>query len=239
MIMIPTDLVDLEQIPVDFWDIEIRVRDFYRLLDYKKNLSGPEVRIRVIKASSSLNSARTLVKNLLMPEENDYIKEQIKSYYLMIENLSRADKRLDESQKNLIDQLENARIVQKDVSRSAKVTSYERILQEFIEHLVYFPIKNAWRKFRKFKEEVEKEIDGKKVKVKVIKNEKLFCYFVFLELYHSSESLGGLAREQTKFGKASGKPSQSPMVDNAPPGTPTNAETENLEIPSELLEVTE
>ena len=239
MISIPIDLVDLEQIPVDFWEIEMKIRDFYQLLDYNQNLESFEIRMRVIRAASILNSARTLVKNLLMPEENEYIKEQIRAYYLMIENLSRADKRMDESQKNLIDQLENARITKTDVAKSAKVSAYERILQEYMEHLVYFTIKNAWRKFKKFNGKKEIEIEGKKVELKILKDERLFCYFVFLELYHSSESLGGLAREQTKFGKVGGKTSQTPLIEStAPPGIPENAQTESeeLNLPPELME---
>jgi len=241
MIAIPIDLIDLEQIPVDFWEIEMKIREFYTILSYDEyELDASEIRMKVINASSVLNSARTLVKNLLMPEENSYIKENIKSYYLMIENLSRADKRMDESQKSLIDQMENARIVQTDVTHSSKVTSYERILKEFMDHLVYYPIKNAWKKFKYFKAEREQEINGEKVKVKILKDEKLFLYFVFLELYHSSESLGGIAREQTKFGKISGKASQTPLIEETiPPGIPGNIQIENqdaINIPEEMKE---
>ncbi len=242
MILIPSDLVDLEKIPVDFWDIQMRIREFCTLLNYDEDdLDSSEIRMRVIEASSCLNSARTLVKNLLMPEQNEYIKENINSYYLMIENLSRADKRMDESQTHLIDQQENARVTNTDVRMSSKVTSYERILKEYLEHLVYFPLKNAWLKFNRFNGKKEIELEGKKVEVNVIKDEKLFLYFVFLELYHSSESLGGLAREQVR-GKSTAN--QKPLIpeNEHPPDVPENAKTEDakeeetIDIPEELTE---
>ena len=190
--------------------------------------------MRVIEASSVLNSARTLVKNLLMPEQNDYIRENLNAYYLMIENLSRADKRMDESQKELISYVENANLIKEDIGKNSKVSSYENILEEYLHHLVYYPIKNAWIKFNKFNGRSEEEVDGKKMEVNIIKDESLFLYFVFLELYHSSESLGGIAREQTK---RTGK-SQTPMVieNNHPPDVPENPATEKLSIPEELVE---
>lgn len=238
MILIPSDLIDLEEAPINFWEIEMKIREFCTLLNYDEDLEGAEIRMRVIEASACLNSARTLVKNLLMPEENEYIKEHLTSYYLMIENLSRADKRMDDAQKILIDYVENANLIRTEFSKNSKITSYERILKEFLDHLVYYPIKNAWAKFKKFNGKKEIEIGSKKVEAKIIKDEKLFLYFVFLELYHSSESLGGFARDQTRPFTSGKKASQTPGIkETAPPDITENVKTEDpISIPEELVE---
>lgn len=216
--MIQKDWIDLEECPTDIWDIEMKVRQFYITLESYDDIE--EKKTILIKCLGILNSARTLLKNLLMPEDNDYLEKQDIAYKWMVDNLNRADKRIAENQKTMIDQVENARLLNTNLGKSSKIDAFETILIEYLEHLVYYPIKKAYMKFLNFHEEK----DGQKIK----KDEKLFLYFVFLELYHASEVLGGIAREELRTSpKGHGVSNLTPST-HIPVKIPSNVETEEI-----------
>ncbi len=229
MMQIPKDITELESAPVDIWDIEMRMRHFYRLIDTDDE-EPDEARIRSIQARRALDSARLLLRNLLEPEHNRYIKEQEISYNWMLDNLGRADKRLDKVEEDTIVQLENARVISNKLGNTAKLTIYQKTLFEYMEHLVYFPLKNSYKKFILFKDE-----EGKKIK----RDSKLYLYFVFLSLFHASEMLGAVTREEVKsipkgFGLATGitptkqrGQEESGQEGSAPPEFPKNPDLES------------
>ena len=227
MNQLPNDLVDIEECPVDIWDIEKSIREFYRLMDYYEDDNSEEIRDRLIKATTILTLSRILLKNLILPEDNNYIKDELTSYKWMIDNLNRVDKRLDDCHKSLAE-LENAKLYGVNIQRSSRIASYERVLYEIMNHLVYFPLKKAFLRYIRFNGELEIEENGEKIIKKIKKNEKLYLYFVFCELYHSSEALGGIAREEMKYvpSKGFGVTNTSPSTQTIPPKIPTNAETE-------------
>jgi len=233
------DLIEIERIEIlDLWDITIKMREFYRLLDYPE--FEEEVRMRLIKARGYLDSARSLLKNMIMPEENEYIKKHENSYKWMIDNLNRADLFLDDLQNDAIDEVDKLSNINKFVNETtkfAKASEFEKSLYEYMEHLVYYPIKLAYKKFLKYPHEIEKD---DKI-FKVIKDEKLFIYLIFLEIFHASEVLGGIARQQIKyspkgFGTVNLKSSSEIPY---PSRLPDNLETEEIEIPNELKDLEE
>lgn len=239
MMNLPRDLVDLESCPsVEIWDILVRIREFYRLVDVDEE-EPDEARVRSIKARRALDSARLLVRNLLDPEHNAYIKEEKKSYDWMIDNIGRADKRLDEVEEKTIGQLENARVISTKMGVTARLTIYQKTLYEYMEHLVYFPLKYSYKRFILFKGEK----DGKRIK----KDSKLFLYFVFLYLFHASEMLGAITREEVKgvprkFGVTAGMQPTGGEEAPTPSEIPKNPELEialkelNKGIPKEETE---
>ena len=221
----PLDLVDLEETIIDLDNIIMKIRDFYRIMDYSQ--FDAELRVRVVQARGVLDSARTLLKNKLMPEENEYIREAKGSYAWMVDNLNRCDATLDLIEKETIQQIENAISSRTNVLKSAKIMILIKTLNEYMEHLVYYPIKSSYQIFLKYPRETEK--DGNTIKIK--KDEKLFLYLLFLQLFHSSEALGGVARTPMKSSpRASGTVNQKPSTEiPPPPRIPINIEEEESE----------
>lgn len=225
---IQSDWINLEDgVPFDVWDIENNTRKFYLLINYDDDLEEEEVYRRLISARKNVTSATTLLINSLKPEENDYIKKldtEEKTYRWMIDNFERSQKRLDSIETELFDKIFRSQVVSsKKISSDSKLLIYARTLHEHLEHFVYYPLKKARLNFIKIK---IKDKDGKKI----VKDEKLFMYLVFCEIFHSSEIFGGLSREEIKAqAKAFGTTNQQPNLLNSPkppPGIPKNVKTE-------------
>jgi hypothetical protein len=58
-----------------------------------------------------------------------------------------------------------------------------------MENLIVYPLRNSLDKYKFFKPEPDKN------KLIVIKDKDLFVYFLFIEILHSVEVLGALARQ--------------------------------------------
>lgn len=234
MFQIQEDWTQLENCPIDITEIELNVEEFYRLIG-GANMSEREkdysdMRKKLVYASFYLNTARIILRNCIGIENNEYIREHKEDYYWLIDNINRADKRIDEYKDAMIKQIENASVINIDVGRSSLITLYEKLLIEYMENFVYYPLKMAYKKFARFRNVEEKEKEGKKVKIVIKKNKELFLYFLFLELLHTAEMLGGIAREETKTTtpKGYGRATQTPS--RMPPPLPKNVEKEEKEI---------
>ena len=180
----PTDLIDLRESPIaeEFHDIEIRVEDFYLTIDFDDDI---DIKVQCLEARNYLDSARILLRNLLDMEENDYIKKYPKKFSWMLDNIGRVDKKIDEIEIDTIEKLETFSMYNEmDLPNSPKIKRYITYLIKCMEHLVYFPLKNAFVYYKR---------KGLK-----LDDRNLFLYSIFVELYHSSESLGSISAEKTK-----------------------------------------
>jgi len=186
VISMPQDFVDLRKVPIDINEIENNVREFYNCLDFDEN---EDLKTQCLDARSYLDTARLLLKNLISPEENPLMNEYKKAYIFMQENLGRVDKRLNTVEEENIEDLQvHEKNTDSKILDSPFIRRYVNSLLNCMQHLVYYPIKNALKKFNKTEETENGE--------KIIKSKKLFLYFVFLELLHSSESMGSITAEK-------------------------------------------
>ncbi len=179
-IIFPTNISELRECPFDFHELEMKIRKFFLCLQF----SGKNVRYECLDARNYLDSVRINVRNLISFEENKYVQTYSKAYFWMIENLGRVDLKLDEIEEEFdrLEKTENHNHI--DLSKSHIIRKYINSLLVVFEHLVYHPLKNSLKKFKK-----DTFIDGKIVE----KDYNLFAYYLFFELKNSSESLGAIS----------------------------------------------
>jgi len=227
-ISLPQDFVELRKAPVDIHEIENNVRDFFLCLDISPQ---ENIKTQCLDAKSFLDSARVLVRNLVSIEENDLIAPYNKAYIFMQENLGRVDKKINQIEdENLKELMTHERYQGEEIVDSPFMRRYINSLLNSMNHLVYHPLKNALKKYKE-----AEEFEGKKI----VKDKNLYLYFLFIELLHSSESLGSITAED-KISKTSvishsqhrpipdQKEAYDPNEDN-PPAIPDNVEVEGEE----------
>lgn len=183
--------------PIDIDNIIYHLKRFYSIMNIHQNIKNDTDLIDVVKdfqlATLEFSYSKNLIVNLLMPEENPYIKEAEENHHWLVDDLGRVDKRISEMQGKIGAKIE-ANIQLKKPNSFVELFSYYNYLLESANGLVFYPLLNVTKKFEKIKGEInfdsEKKLDLKQTK------EKLFLYWVFLEMYHSSLSLGGITREE-------------------------------------------
>ena len=226
-ISLPRDFTDLRKAPIDIHDIEKNVRDFYNCLDIDED---EDIKTQCLDARSYLDSARLLLRNLVSLEENPLIKVYPKAHTFMQENLGRVDGRLNTVEEQNIGQLQAHENYNKtNMLDSPFIRRYINSLLNCMNHLVYYPIKNALKKYN--------DTDENEAGEKIIKDKNLFLYFVFLELLHSSESMGSITAEKaTKktttiapVHESTGKEGYSQETDS-PSSLPKNQPVEEIEL---------
>lgn len=172
---------------LDISEISKSANEFYNILSGIDRLRGSSKITQLFKAETAVNNARRLVKNICSPQENKHIgsEGEKENYKQMNDNLGRVDKSTKEVKNKAMSALEmNSEYSMKVGSTVVKIEDYKRLLEEQLTNLAYYPLKNALIKYEacshKFycnDEEVEKD-------------KKLLTYLIYVELLHSSESIG-------------------------------------------------
>jgi len=178
----PSDFLELRESPIkeDIPDIENEMEEFYLETDLEEDES---LKAQCLDARNSLDSTRILVRNLLVLEENKYIQKHEKDFKWMLDNLGRVDKRIEKIESDTIEKLETIELMNdRDLPNSPKIRKYLNFLRKCMEHLVYYPLIKSCRYFK------EKKLEGR----------DLFLYWVFVQIYNSSESLGSISAEEIK-----------------------------------------
>jgi len=227
MMNVQQDWAEIRKSPIDTLDIELGVRDFYLSIDFESE----DFLAEIFEAKHILESARIMVFNLINPYENEYIKEYEAGYKLLSENSGRADRYLDELERDTLTKYEMSIGHNKEPKKHQQsyfIINYVRKLDVLMEHLVYYPLKNAFLKFQKpfYK-------DGEEVK----KDEDLFCYFVFVELFKSSQILGNIMYEKKKT--TGGTTSYETTYENQPDELPKNVKTKDETTDTDKLQQAE
>lgn len=208
MMQIQQDWSEIRKAPIDTFEIEMKAREFYLCLDYENE----NVLEKMFEAKHILSSARILVMNIIDPQDNKYIKDSEEAYKWLIDNTGRIDKFFDEAEEKTLTSRElTISIKPEDYPKeSFIITNYIRRLDVMMQHLVYYPLKNSCIRFNKpfYK-------DGKKVE----KINDLFGYFVFVELFKSSQSLGNIMYEKKKKESSFYEPPSSSQIPDELPKT--------------------
>lgn len=256
------EFIEMEQCPLDpeiVFNISVKMTEFHRNISVDLHYLD-EAKEKLLDARLTLNSARLLLVQAIESEDNDYIRQNKKSWDFMVDNFSRFDKRMDTTEADTFHILEREQgispkakpkyevdiDVYMNPTAISRLLPYKRELSEAAEHLVFFPLKNAYRRWLVCP-------DKDKYNLPIKKDKMLFSYFLFVNLFHASQTLGSLAREQNpKISKGyttTSLPNTGTGMEMvAPPGMPQNVRIEEKEealeeaiedyfsIPSELSE---
>jgi len=202
MIERPRDLYLLQEAPTDLWDLSIKIRNFFNLIEWKHG--GETFVMRLMDARAELDYARIILRNMISLE-NPYLVGESDTLGNTIDNMGRFDARLDEIEKEILDEIKNTVKFDGAVRISmSKIKAYQTMLMQGMFSLVYYPIKIALKKFKESPFIVER--DG--VKHLVVKDSDLFMYFLFYSISNAYEMLGNVTREKrkktsnTSFGQA-------------------------------------
>lgn len=208
------DFVDFENNPeVDsdlMFDVSMKMMEYKRLAN--PDFDFPEeIKSYLLRARWCFNSALMIVRQTLEPEENKHIRERENKriWDWFIDNLGRMEKRMDDMEKKIMEVISREEKVRSNKDGSSRydivetlnlgavdansirtLHAYKRELDEAVEGLIYYPIKNAIRRFSILPEEM-KDKNGNMVK----KDKEMFNFFLFVYMSLASNTLGGLARE--------------------------------------------
>ncbi len=180
----PIDFFDLQESPIwnEIREIEGEIKRFYIEIEFEESENLIQ---QCLNARNNMESAKTLLRNLIVLEENQYISEYKENFSWMLDNFGRIDKKLDSIEEETIDKLETIeRYNNAKFPHSPKIRRYVNFLIRCIEHLVYYPLKKSLEYF--------------KVKKLDLEDRELFLYWVFVQLYNSSEALGSISAEKIK-----------------------------------------
>lgn len=224
------DLIGIEDYcPVEIYKIASNGYRFDNLVNIPNNHYQIEKLIkRLSDALLLFRLCKADLRNLFKPEINKYIDSD--TLNILDENLGRVDQELQKSQKELISLYNDIDFMKKKVHRvNIKLNPFRNLLVESMETIIVNPIINSTRKYMFSKGEKLESGDL------VEKDEYLFIYYLFQEVFPASQSVGGLTRQEFKtFPKNFTIQNQQPNL-----GLPTKEEneTEYLEEPQEFDDV--
>lgn len=193
--------IQLEDVGIDIDEIKRNALLFYNLVDSIHNQDKYKYIMILIKSEMYCNACRRLIKNKISPEENKYISQELKeSYYWLVDNLGRVELQLKKMKDGVVSHMETSYLHFEKFSALVKTAIYTHYMQELMNHLAYYPLKNAYDAIMKegvvF---VLKDKYNKKARQNFIKKDKdLYWYLVFLQFFYSSETLGALTGQEFK-----------------------------------------
>lgn len=195
--------------------LRFEVFSFYNNLPIKDIYSekNERVLIRIVRALQYFPVAKAHFENCisiyknLFEMENRYIllaskNTNTKLYEVLNENLGVANSRLD----NYMEMLEN---IDKDFQNKVAQIKYfnciyiienlKSLLSHYMDDFIIYSLYEAVRKFKKVDESLLKEVEIKKgVMFQMKKDEELFFWYLFKEVYRVAEVEGSVLRKQIK-----------------------------------------
>ena len=151
---------------------------------------------------------------MLKPEENCYIKKAEEQHDYLVNDLGRVEK-------NLQTKIDKIAIIEQDMYAGkpvafVEVLEYYNFLVEAMESLVIKPILVVFRRYIKVKKKLTEDTKNN-LNIKETR-EKLFIYWIFLEVYHNSLYVGGITRDTTPKNVGKGV-----IPQNYPSGIPSDS----------------
>jgi len=195
------ELIDIRRFsPVDLDNVIDSCMKYNGLMNLHTNLLNETDMWLVVQhlqiARLHFSKAKNLLSSMLKQEDNPYIKEASKQHDWLVNDLGRVEKNITLVEKEFFNMnitLENG-ILQTKANNVVRVNSFYNFIREVMESIVINPIKVAYKNYKltekKIEADTEHKLDLKKTK------QKLFVYWIFLEVYHNSLYTGGLTREE-------------------------------------------
>jgi len=207
--------IDIESVRVNCFKFENDI-----LIRSKEVVPNNSTISKIMQSRMSLDNALVEIKSLILPERNEYVAQYKDQYIHMIDNLNRYLKRID----TFLEEMDRRSSIEKMPATTFGLRNVINFLIEGMNSLIILPLVQSIKMYKS--EELNLE-NG----TTAIKDAKLFSYFIFLNLYHSSELLGGIAREQQPSKGMANMPQRMIL-----PSLPENVETEPIS-PTQLAEL--
>lgn len=185
---IRSDLVVIEDLcPLDINNIIIEASSF----DNKIKMERKDIARTLIRLQECLlhfRKAKNIVRGLFKPEINKYI--DIDTLNILDENLGRVDQNLEQAQKQAMEKYNSEIFLYGQEIVNIKMNPFKNLLIEAMESIVISPIINSSRKYTFSKGE---ELPNEEI---TPKDEYLYVYYLFQEVYPASQSVGALTRQE-------------------------------------------
>lgn len=210
-------------------DLFRNIFQFYCELRYNGNNMFSLVK-HSIKARRHLEGSFILLKNMIEPETNDYIlKEDSKNqcFHWFEGNIGRMFKDLDNKEAPF-DILIKSSTTGQNASMIVRVDEYRQFLTKIMEQAILYPIKQTNKRFKDF----NGTLDNKEIK----KDYDLYIYFLFLNMYHSSQVLGALTKEKPMTPGKGNSPLFGPSLSPIPKGVRTNEKEDEEDDTTQQVE---
>ncbi len=187
--------------PLDIEDVVRHIIKFYDIMNLHQNIKNESNMLDSIKdfqiATLEFSQAKNILVNLLMPEENPYIKEAEENHNWLVDDIGRIDNKLSEFQGSIGSKIE-AHVQMGKPNSFVEIYRYYNYLLESMQGLVFYPLVNSTKRFLKLKKNGKITPDDSNSLDQKETEEKIFVYWVFLEMYHASLSLGSITRNDLK-----------------------------------------
>lgn len=205
---------------IDLRDIKSFALTFYNLQSkFMSTTNFNEKMLYTFQMRVSLDNCRIAIRTLLEPEEDSYIAKYSTYFESLNESIGRFDRRLDKYEEEF-SKVDNIRMYADRIGKQVGLLKLERYvgeLNEGIISLALYPLERSFKKFMAF----HYQKDGKIA----IKDVDLLKYFIFIQIYHSYQTMGAWTREDKRS-------TQTEIIEKGqsshPPDVPTNIKTEEL-----------
>ena len=224
---------------VSMTQVIINIRRFYDLMRLSKFYTELEDLADFAEclqdATLLYMTTKNMLVNLLKPEDNVYIAKYERNYRWMIECIGRADKNLNTYQAQRVERIMSDTQIRLQPIAKTHIKSYNNYLIESMETMVIRPLINAYERFMTtsdqvtfiIKEDINKENSPMIKEIKtIVKDRELFCYFLFLEIYHASLSVGALTRDEDTKNRTSFQDTPTIITRQLPSNIKTESQEE-------------
>ncbi len=215
------ELIDIKRFaPAELDELIEECIKFNDIISLNQKIESKINLLPVIKdlgiAKLFFSKSKNMLSGMFKSEGNAYIEKAEKQHNFMVNDLGRVEKALEEKLNKLV-------VIERDISLGTgisfiEIIEYYNFLMESMESLVIKPILVTFRRFKKLRSKIladtTNNYDLKETR------EKLFIYWLFLEVYHASMYVGGITRDTTP--KNVGKGIQ-PIQTTYPSGIPSDS----------------
>jgi len=227
---IRTDLVQIEGIYqmlfIDIQEIENNVFSFDNKIKTITNSNGHSIP-RLQDCIRHFRNAKNMVRGFLKPRDNKYIDDNFINK--MDEDIGRIDENVNKLERDLLEKLDTLHFTHRSEVRNVKMGILRNFLIEAMEFLVIKPLVIASNRWSGYPEITHTDIkeEGKEIN-NPPKDIYLFNLFLFQEVFHASQSVGGFTRQEIKSFP------RNIRIYNPNPGTELISQTSNEQKKEEV-----
>lgn len=186
---INSDLITIEDAcPIEISKIIIETSSFDNKIKIEKDISRTLIKLQ--ECLLHFRKAKNMIRSFFKPEINKYI--EVDTLNILDENLGRVDQNLEQAQKQSMEKYNSELLWPGHEKENIKMNPFKNLLIEAMESIVINPIISSTKKYI-FSDE-ETLTNGQQIE----KDEYLYVYYLFQEVYPASQSVGALTRQEFK-----------------------------------------
>lgn len=216
--------------PVEMGMVISSIKSFYNSLNRVRDDSYQSAS-RLLEVKRHYDNSFNFLKGLIEPERNGYVRDEnrrTQCFKWFEGNIGRMLSAL-ESKTAFVEKVSRIASARPNDSMMLKFEDAKQTLLSYMEQAILYPITQANLRYKEF----EGKMDGKTI----VKDNELWLYFLFLNMYHASQYLGALTKEKPLGSKNTGS-ILGPSLSAIPHGVRTsdNKEDENPESGTGIVE---